>query len=44
MDFVPKELRTRWKALDEVVSFGWCGSVAFGGWLARSMITRMRSS
>lgn len=34
MDFVPKEVRARWKSLDAVASFGWCGSAAFGGWLA----------
>jgi len=34
MDFVPREERARWKSLDSVASFGWCGSAAFGGWLA----------
>jgi MFS family permease len=34
MDFVPKEERARWKSLDSVATFGWCGSAAFGGWLA----------
>ena len=34
MDFVPKESRARWTSLDAVASFGWCGSAAFGGWLA----------
>lgn len=34
MDFVPKEVRARWKSLDAVSAFGWCGSAAFGGWLA----------
>jgi len=34
MDFVPKNQRARWKSLDSVASFGWCGSAAFGGWLA----------
>ena len=34
MDFVPKSSRARWKSLDSVASFGWCGSAAFGGWLA----------
>ena len=34
MDFVPKDKRARWKSLDSVASFGWCGSAAFGGWLA----------
>eukprot|EP00538_Stauroneis_constricta_P013250 CAMPEP_0119565530 /NCGR_PEP_ID=MMETSP1352-20130426/30384_1 /TAXON_ID=265584 /ORGANISM="Stauroneis constricta, Strain CCMP1120" /LENGTH=610 /DNA_ID=CAMNT_0007614465 /DNA_START=32 /DNA_END=1867 /DNA_ORIENTATION=- len=34
MDFVPKEERARWKSLDSVAAFGWCGSAAFGGWLS----------
>jgi MFS family permease len=34
MDFVPKHERARWKSLDSVASFGWCGSAALGGWLA----------
>jgi MFS family permease len=34
MDYVPKSSRARWKSLDSVASFGWCGSAAFGGWLA----------
>jgi len=34
MDYVPKDQRARWKSLDSVASFGWCGSAAFGGWLA----------
>ena len=34
MDYVPKNQRARWKSLDSVASFGWCGSAAFGGWLA----------
>ena len=34
MDFVPRDQRARWKSLDSVASFGWCGSAAFGGWLA----------
>lgn len=34
MDFVPRDLRGRWKSLDAVAAFGWCGSAAFGGWLA----------
>lgn len=33
MDFVPKNERARWKSLDSVASFGWCGSAALGGWL-----------
>ena len=34
MDFVPKEERARWKSLESVSAFGWCGSAAMGGWLA----------
>ena len=34
MEFVTKDERARWKSLDSVASFGWCGSAAFGGWLA----------
>ena len=34
MDFVPQKQRARWKSLDSVASFGWCGSAAFGGWFA----------
>lgn len=34
MDYVPKKERARWQSLDSVASFGWCGSAAFGGWLA----------
>jgi len=34
MDFVPKEERARWKSLDSVASFGWCGSAALGGMVA----------
>ena len=34
MDFVPKEERARWKSLESVAAFGWCGSAALGGWLA----------
>jgi MFS family permease len=34
MDFVPKEVRARWKSLDAVAAFGWCGSAALGGWLS----------
>jgi MFS family permease len=33
MDYVPKNERARWKSLDSVSSFGWCGSAALGGWL-----------
>lgn len=34
MDFVPKDERARWKSLDSVASFGWCGSAALGGMIA----------
>ena len=34
MDFVPKDQRARWKSLESVSVFGWCGSAAFGAWLA----------
>ena len=34
MDFVPASTRARWKALDSISIFGWCGSAALGGVLA----------
>ena len=34
MDFVPKDTRSRWKSLDSIAAFGWCGSAAIGGILA----------
>lgn len=34
MDYVPKDQRGRWKSLDSVAIFGWCGSAALGGWVA----------
>eukprot|EP00966_Prymnesium_polylepis_P267986 6191071-Prymnesium_polylepis.1 len=34
MDFVPKSTRARWKSLDSIGQFGWCGSAALGGYLA----------
>jgi MFS family permease len=34
MDFVPKATRARWKSLQNVTTFGWCGSAAIGGYLA----------
>ena len=34
MDFVPTSQRARWKSLDSVAAFGWCGSAALGGWLS----------
>ncbi|KAJ1618774.1 major facilitator superfamily domain-containing protein [Pavlovales sp. CCMP2436] len=33
MDYVPKSSRARWKSLESVSQFGWCGSAAIGGWL-----------
>ena len=32
MDYVPKKSRARWKSLESVVQFGWCGSAVLGGW------------
>ena len=34
MDYVPKETRARWKSLDSIMMFGWCGSAAVGGIIA----------
>jgi MFS family permease len=34
MDYVPKNTRARWKSLESVSIFGWCGSAAIGGVLA----------
>ena len=34
MDYVPKKQRARWKSLESVSAFGWCGSALLGGWLA----------
>ena len=34
MDYVPKETRARWKSLESVASFGWCGSAVLGGVLS----------
>jgi hypothetical protein len=34
MDYVPKETRARWKSLESVASFGWCGSAVVGGLLS----------
>jgi len=34
MDYVAKDTRARWKSLESVTIFGWCGSAAFGGYLA----------
>jgi hypothetical protein len=33
MDFVPAERRGRWKSLESVSNFGWCGSAVLGGYL-----------
>jgi len=32
MDYVPKNQRGRWKSLESIAAFGWCGSAALGGW------------
>jgi len=34
MDNVPKNTRSRWKSLESISAFGWCGSALFGGMLA----------
>jgi MFS family permease len=34
MDFVPKHERARWKSLESISAFGWCGSAALGGYLS----------
>ena len=34
MDSVPKDQRARWKSLDSVSKFGWCGSAALGGYMS----------
>ena len=34
MDFVPKNERARWKSLESVSQFGWCGSAVLGGLLS----------
>ena len=34
MDHVPKSERARWKSLESVATFGWCGSAFAGGMLA----------
>ena len=36
MDYVPKEARARWKSLESVSMFGWCGSALIGGFLGDS--------
>lgn len=37
MDFVPKTERARWKSLESISQFGWCGSAALGGYLSDKM-------
>lgn len=34
MDYVPKDQRARWKSLESLASFGWCGSAAAGGYIS----------
>ena len=34
MDNVPKSTRARWKTLESISMFGWCGSAFIGGYLA----------
>lgn len=34
MDFVPRHRRARWKSLESVATFGWCGSALIGGFVA----------
>jgi MFS family permease len=34
MDYVPKNERARWKSLESISQFGWCGSAALGGYLS----------
>jgi MFS family permease len=34
MDYCPKDQRARWKSLESVSQFGWCGSAAVGGWVS----------
>jgi len=36
MDFIPKNERARWKSLESVAQFGWCGSAALGGIISDS--------
>lgn len=31
MDFCPKKERARWKSLESISAFGWCGSAVLGG-------------
>ena len=34
MDFVPKNERARWKSLESITAFGWCGSASLGGYIS----------
>ena len=34
MDSVPKNTRARWKSLESVMQFGWCGCAVLGGFIA----------
>lgn len=34
MDFVPRSRRARWKSLESISSFGWCGAALVGGLIA----------
>ena len=34
MDYVSQSTRARWKSLDSIATFGWCGSAALGGVLS----------
>lgn len=34
MDTVRRDTRARWKSLESVTAFGWCGSAVIGGALA----------
>lgn len=34
MDYCPKDQRARWKSLESISQFGWCGSAAMGGWIS----------
>ena len=34
MDCCPEHQRARWKSLESIMTFGWCGSAALGGYIA----------
>jgi len=34
MDCCPTNQRARWKSLESIMTFGWCGSAALGGYIA----------